>query len=54
MSKKYDVISLGISVADMRAKPVDHMPRRGQTLVVSDMQLHLGGLAAVTAVCRTG
>jgi len=55
-AEKYDVASLGITVGDIRARPVDRMPERGRTVLAEDMELHLGGLAAVTGatVARLG
>ncbi len=48
-SMQYDVASLGITVGDVRVRPVDRMPERGQMVPADEMGLHLGGLAAATA-----
>ena len=46
---EFDVASLGIIVADVLARPVDAMPERGRVVMVEDLAVHLGGLAAATA-----
>ena len=47
-----DVITLGIVCADVVVRPVEEMPERGGIALVSQLELHLGGLASVTAaVC---
>jgi sugar/nucleoside kinase (ribokinase family) len=48
-TETYDVASLGMIVADIRARPVDRFPERGGVVAVDSMDLRLGGLAAVTA-----
>ena len=46
---EFDVASLGIIVADVLAQPVDTMPEPGKLVLVENMALHLGGLAAATS-----
>ena len=46
---EFDVVSLGIIVADVLARPVDTMPELGKTVLVENMAFHLGGLAAATS-----
>ena len=51
-----DVVTLGVLCADVMVKPVDAMPDRGKLELVPDLEIHLGGLAAVTAtvLCQLG
>jgi sugar/nucleoside kinase (ribokinase family) len=46
---EFDVASLGIVVADVLARPVDTMPELGKLVLVENMALHIGGLAAATS-----
>lgn len=45
-----EVVCLGILVADVLAKPVDHFPERGRLVLVERMELHTGGCAGNTAI----
>ncbi|HOM81733.1 MAG TPA: carbohydrate kinase family protein [Armatimonadota bacterium] len=45
-----DVISLGILVADVVAKPIKQWPEEGQLILVDQFELHTGGCAMNTAV----
>jgi sugar/nucleoside kinase (ribokinase family) len=45
----FDVASLGVIVADVLARPVDTMPELGKLVLVDNVALHLGGLAAATS-----
>ena len=44
-----DLISIGLACADVMVRPVDAFPERGKLSLVPHLELHLGGLAAVTA-----
>jgi len=44
-----DVITLGIVCADVMVRPIDSFPERGKLTIVPQLELHLGGLAGVTA-----
>jgi sugar/nucleoside kinase (ribokinase family) len=46
---EFDVASLGIIVADIIARPIEKLPEPGKVVLVEDMVLRLGGLAAATA-----
>lgn len=48
-----DVISLGILVADVVAKPVKQWPEEGKLVLVDQLELHTGGCAMSTAVALT-
>lgn len=52
----YDLVSVGVVCADVMVRPVDEVPRRGTLGLVPTLEMHLGGLAAVTAsaFCRLG
>jgi sugar/nucleoside kinase (ribokinase family) len=41
--------SLGLACADVMVKPVDEWPKAGTLTLVDQLELYLGGLAAVTA-----
>ncbi len=45
-----DVVTLGILVADVLARPVDEWPERGLLVTVPEMTLHIGGCAANTGI----
>lgn len=51
-----DVISVGVVCADVMVRPVESLPKRGSLALVPRLELHLGGLAGVTAavLCRLG
>ncbi|MEN6355462.1 MAG: carbohydrate kinase family protein [Armatimonadota bacterium] len=46
----FDVTCLGILVADVVGKPVEHLPERGKLTLVDRMELHGGGCANNTGV----
>ncbi len=46
----YDVVSVGILVADAIAKPIRKMPDRGKLELVDKITLHTGGNAATCAI----
>lgn len=45
-----DVLCLGIFVADVMAKPIEQMPKRGMLQLFDQMELHTGGCANNTAI----
>ncbi|HOZ47795.1 MAG TPA: carbohydrate kinase family protein [Candidatus Hydrogenedentes bacterium] len=45
-----DLISLGIVCADVMVRPVDRVPERGKLGLVPNIEMHVGGLAGVTAL----
>lgn len=51
-----DVVTIGIVCADVVVRPVDSFPERGRLLLVPHLEIHLGGLAGVTAtvLCQLG
>jgi len=51
-----DVISVGVVCADVMVRPVESLPKCGSLALVPRLELHLGGLAGVTAavLCRLG
>jgi sugar/nucleoside kinase (ribokinase family) len=46
----HDVTCLGIIVADVIAKTVDELPKRGKLDLIDQLELHLGGCASNAAV----
>ena len=46
---KFDLLSLGLACADVMVRPVESLPERGKLALVPHLEIHLGGLAAVTA-----
>jgi sugar/nucleoside kinase (ribokinase family) len=46
----FDVISLGIVVADVMAKPIDSVPEEDKLALFDRMEIHIGGCAANTAI----
>lgn len=44
-----DVVSLGIVCADVVVRPVEAFPEKGKLSQIPHLELHLGGLAGVTA-----
>ncbi|HEO71747.1 MAG TPA: carbohydrate kinase family protein [Candidatus Hydrogenedentes bacterium] len=44
-----DLVSMGIVCADVMVRPVEQLPPRGKLFLVPQLELHLGGLAGVTA-----
>ncbi len=51
-----DVVSVGVVCADVMVRPVEELPARGSLGLVPKLEIHLGGLAGVTAavLCRLG
>ncbi len=45
-----DVVTVGVVCADVMVRPVEELPPRGTLSLVPQLEMHLGGLAAVTAV----
>ncbi len=52
----HELVSAGVVCADVMVRPVDEVPRRGTLGLVPTLEMHLGGLAAVTAsaFCQLG
>lgn len=52
----YELVSVGVVCADVMVRPVDTVPQRGTLGLVPRLEMHLGGLAAVTAsaYCQLG
>jgi len=50
----FDLVTLGLACADVMVRPVDEFPERGKLNLVPQLEVHLGGLAGVTAAvyCR--
>lgn len=44
-----DLVTLGLVCADVMVRPVEAFPERGKLSLVPHLELHLGGLAGVTA-----
>jgi sugar/nucleoside kinase (ribokinase family) len=44
-----DMVSLGLACADVMVRPVDEPPAKGRVNLVPVLEIHLGGLAGVTA-----
>lgn len=44
-----ELITVGCVCADVITRPVDKFPERGHLELISQLEIHLGGLAAVTA-----
>jgi sugar/nucleoside kinase (ribokinase family) len=51
-----DVVTVGVVCADVMVRPVESLPKRGSLGLAPQLEIHLGGLAAVTAsaLCRLG
>lgn len=51
-----DVVTVGVVCADVMVRPVESLPKRGSLALVPKLEIHLGGLAGVTAsiLCRLG
>jgi len=51
-----DVVTVGIVCADVMVRPTERYPERGRIDLVPHIELHLGGLAGVTAtvLCQLG
>lgn len=46
----HELVSVGVVCADVMVRPVDDVPQRGTLGLVPNLEMHLGGLAAVTAI----
>lgn len=46
----FDVVCIGILVADVTAKPVDSIPRRGELGLIDRIELYTGGCAVNSAI----
>lgn len=46
---QYDLVTVGVVCADVMVKPVDEYPAKGTLALVPQLEMHLGGLAGVTA-----
>lgn len=44
-----DLVTVGVVCADVMVRPVDAFPNRGTLFLVPQLEIHLGGLAGVTA-----
>jgi len=51
--RRYDVVCLGVLVADMFVSPMARLPAAGELLAVDDIQFDVGGCAANTALTLT-
>ncbi len=49
-SRSFDVVCIGIMVADVLARPVSRLPERGKLDLVERMELHTGGCAVNTGI----
>jgi sugar/nucleoside kinase (ribokinase family) len=51
-----DAVTIGVVCADVMARPVDALPPRGSLALIPGLEIHLGGLAGVTAtvLCQLG
>lgn len=51
-----DVVTIGVVCADVMVRPVENMPPKGTLELVPQLELHMGGLAGVTAavICQLG
>ncbi len=47
---QFDLVTVGVVCADVMVKPVDSFPIKGTLSLVPQLEMHLGGLAGVTAV----
>jgi sugar/nucleoside kinase (ribokinase family) len=45
-----DLVSVGLVCADVMVRPVDALPATGTLALVSQLEMHVGGLAGVTAM----
>lgn len=45
-----DLVTVGVVCADVMVRPVEVLPKRGSLALVPTLEMHLGGLAGVTAV----
>jgi sugar/nucleoside kinase (ribokinase family) len=44
-----DIVTVGCVCADVMVRPVEQIPERGKLALVPNLEIHLGGLAGVTA-----
>ncbi|MBN2308090.1 MAG: carbohydrate kinase family protein [Candidatus Hydrogenedentes bacterium] len=44
-----DLVSVGLTCADVGARPIDEYPEAGKLSLVPHLEIHMGGLAGVTA-----
>ena len=51
--EQMDVLSLGIFVADVLGKPIDHFPEKGKLVLFDELEIHTGGCANNTAIALT-
>ncbi|MBI2435270.1 MAG: carbohydrate kinase family protein [Candidatus Hydrogenedentes bacterium] len=51
-----DLVTVGVVCADVMVRPVEQMPPRGALTLVPTLEMHVGGLAGVTAtvMCQLG
>lgn len=51
-----DVVTLGVVCADVMVRPVEEFPEKGRLRLMPHLEIHLGGLAGVTAtvLCQLG
>ncbi|MBP8130963.1 MAG: sugar kinase [Candidatus Hydrogenedentes bacterium] len=51
-----DLVTVGLVCADVMVRPVNEVPERGRLGLVPQLEMHVGGLAGVTAAvyCRLG
>jgi sugar/nucleoside kinase (ribokinase family) len=45
----FDLVTVGVVCADVMVRPVEALPERGKLSLVPHLEMHLGGLAGVTA-----
>ncbi|GMW03286.1 MAG: 5-dehydro-2-deoxygluconokinase [Candidatus Hydrogenedentota bacterium] len=45
----FDLVSVGLSCADVMVRPVESLPAKGTLALMPTLEIHLGGLAGVTA-----
>jgi len=45
-----DVLTIGCICADVMVRPIESFPERGQITLVPHLEIHVGGLAGVTAI----
>jgi sugar/nucleoside kinase (ribokinase family) len=46
----FDLVSVGVVCADVMVRPVEQVPAKGTLGLVPKLEMHLGGLAGVTAI----
>jgi sugar/nucleoside kinase (ribokinase family) len=50
MKRKFDLVTAGVVCADVMVRPVESLPDPGTLALVPRLEMHLGGLAGVTAI----